>query len=242
MINQYNYESYLFLYQEGELDDAEHKEVERFLQEHPDIREEMDTYYDPTLVVTAEPPARKSTRITSLWRWAAAACVVLALGYGVYLALPQPTNNGSLIAEASPITPHFDTATPDTKEIPTAPTPVRVSAPSHSISASEPAPTISPLPALKERNMAYMVPAEISPFSQQDPAPGLSINTAPAQTTILVDDLARVIPGIKAERKPPVLNLAIRIKQTIDIKQQEIVDFVHNVFHTNDNQEIAEAN
>ena len=39
MINKYNYESYLFLYQEGELDDAERKEVERFLQEHPDIRE-----------------------------------------------------------------------------------------------------------------------------------------------------------------------------------------------------------
>ena len=56
MINQYNYESYLFLYQEGELDDAERKEVERFLQEHPDIREEMETYYDPSLVVTAEPP------------------------------------------------------------------------------------------------------------------------------------------------------------------------------------------
>lgn len=233
MINQYNYESYLFRYQEGELDDIERKEVERFLQEHPDIREEMDTYYDPTLVVTAEPPARKSARITHLWRWAAAACVALALGYGVFLTLPQPKENGTLIAETSPKAPHFDTAPTDTKEIPTTSTSVRVSASSHSIPASEPVPTISPLPALKERDLACLVPVELAPISQPDPAP--------TPSTILVDDLARVIPGVKAERKPPVLNLAMIIKQTIDIKQQEIVDFVHKVFHINDNQELAEA-
>ncbi len=242
MINTENYESYLFLYQEGELNSTERKEVEAFLVKHPVIREEMETYYDPTLVVTAEPPARKSTRITFLWRWAAAACVVLALGYGVYLALPQPTEDGTLIAETSATTPHLDTATPDTIEIPTIPIPVRMSAPSHSTPVSEPVPTIPPLPSLKERDIAYMAPVEPSPISQPDPVPGLSINTAPTQITILVDDLARVVPGIKTERKPLVLNLAMRIKQNIDIKQQEIVDFVHNVFHLNDNQDIAEAN
>ena len=105
MINQYNYESYLFLYQEGELDDAERKEVERFLQEHPDIREEMDTYYDPTLVVTAEPPARKTHRIVPLWRWAAAACIVFALGYGIWATTSTTigTGNESLVAENKPI-------------------------------------------------------------------------------------------------------------------------------------------
>ena len=105
MINQYNYESYLFLYQEGELDDAERKEVERFLQEHPDIREEMETYYDPTLVVTVEPPARKTHRIVPLWRWAAAACIVFALGYGIWATTSTTigTGNESLVAENKPI-------------------------------------------------------------------------------------------------------------------------------------------
>ncbi len=105
MINQYNYESYLFLYQEGELDDAERKEVERFLQEHPDIREEMETYYDPTLVVTAEPPTRKTRRIIPLWRWAAAACIVFALGYGIWTTTSTTigTGNESLVAENKPI-------------------------------------------------------------------------------------------------------------------------------------------
>lgn len=250
MINMDNYEGYLYLYQEGELDSATRTEVERFLLEHPDIREEMETYYDPTLVVTAEPPARKFTRTTPLWRWAAAACVVLALGYGIYLTLPQPTNNGSLIAETSPITPHIDTTTPDTKETPTISTPVQKNTLSHYTPASKPVPTISPLPALIERDIAYMVPVEVLPFSNPNPVPGLSINTVPelpintvpVQSTILVDNLARVIPDINAEKTPPVFNLATRIKQNIDIKQQELVDFVHNVFHTNDNQELAEAN
>ena len=76
MITLENYESYLFLYQEGELDSSTRTEVERFLLQHPDIREEMEQYYDPTLVVTAEPPVRQSRRVSPLWRWAAAACVV----------------------------------------------------------------------------------------------------------------------------------------------------------------------
>lgn len=105
MINMDNYEGYLYLYQEGELDSTTHTEVERFLQEHPDIREEMDTYYDPTLVVTAEPPARKTHRIVPLWRWAAAACIVFALGYGIWATTSTTigTGNESLVAENKPI-------------------------------------------------------------------------------------------------------------------------------------------
>ena len=105
MINMDNYEGYLYLYQEGELDSTTRTEVERFLLEHPDIREEMETYYDPTLVVTAEPPARKTRRIVPMWRWAAAACVVFALGYGIWSTTSTNigTGNESLVAENKPI-------------------------------------------------------------------------------------------------------------------------------------------
>lgn len=105
MINMDNYEGYLYLYQEGELDSTTRTEVERFLLEHPDIREEMETYYDPTLVVTAEPPARKTRRIVPLWRWAAAACIVFALGYGIWTTTSTTvgTGNESLVAENKPI-------------------------------------------------------------------------------------------------------------------------------------------
>lgn len=105
MINMDNYEGYLYLYQEGELDSTTRTEVERFLLEHPDIREEMETYYDPTLVVSAEPPARKTRRIVPLWRWAAAACIVFALGYGIWTTTSTTvgTDNESLVAENKPI-------------------------------------------------------------------------------------------------------------------------------------------
>ena len=105
MINMDNFEGYLYLYQEGELDSTTRTEVERFLLEHPDIREEMETYYDPTLVVTAEPPARKTRRIVPLWRWAAAACIVFALGYGIWTTTSTTigTGNESLVAENKPI-------------------------------------------------------------------------------------------------------------------------------------------
>ena len=105
MINMDNYEGYLYLYQEGELDKATRDEVELFLQQHPDIREEMETYYDPTLVVTAEPPAHKTRRIVPLWRWAAAACVVFALGYGIWTTTSTTvgTGNESLVSENRPI-------------------------------------------------------------------------------------------------------------------------------------------
>lgn len=105
MINMDNYEGYLYLYQEGELDSTTRTEVERFLLEHPDIREEMETYYDPTLVVTAEPPTRKTRRIVPLWRWAAAACIVFALGYGIWSTTSTTvgTGNESLVAENKPI-------------------------------------------------------------------------------------------------------------------------------------------
>ncbi len=105
MINIDNYEGYLYLYQEGELDKATRDEVELFLQQHPDIREEMETYYDPTFVVTAEPPAGKHHRIVPLWRWAAAACVVFALGYGLWATTSTTvgTGNESLVAVNNPI-------------------------------------------------------------------------------------------------------------------------------------------
>lgn len=118
MINIDNYEGYLYLYQEGELDSATRTEVERFLLEHPDIREEMETYYDPTFVVTAEPPVGKHHRIVPLWRWAAAACVVFALGYGLWATTSTTvgTGNESLVAVNNPIQIQPKTTAPATTD------------------------------------------------------------------------------------------------------------------------------
>ena len=251
MITLDNYESYLFLYQEGELDSATLVEVERFLLQHPDIREEMETYYDPTLIVTAEPPAQHKRHTLPLWRWAAAACIMLAIGYGAYLTISQPTENSTLVADATPViptsrnTPQSETPTPVTMQPPTIVQPTmtltRVKVTSYAKPTDEPDPTVSPLPALNDNTMSYMAPVEAIPFNE--PSIVASTQLAQINETIIVNDLAREIPGIKTERTPPVYNLAMRLKQNIDDQRQNFFYFVQSIFNSDQrNYEIAEAN
>ena len=251
MINTENYESYLFLYQEGELSKAERKEVEAFLSKHPDIREEMDNYYDPTLIVTAEPPAQHKRHTLPLWRWAAAACIVLAIGYGAFLTVSQPAENGALVAEATPTipvskkAPQPETNVPVTMQPPTVAQPTKTLAKGkvtpYTEATDEPVPTVSPLPALNDNTMEYIVPIEATPFN--DPNILASTQLAQINEIIIVNDLAREIPGIKAERTPPVYNLAMKIKQNIDIERQNFVCFVQSIFISDQRKnEIAEAN
>lgn len=251
MINTENYESYLFLYQEGELSSAERRDVEVFLSKHPDIREEMETYYDPSLVVTAEPPAQHKRHTLPLWRWAAAACIMLAIGYGAFLTISQPTENGTLVADAAPAiptsrnAPQSETPTSVTMQPPTVAqqtmTPTREKVTPYNNSTVEHVPSVSPLPALNDNTMEYMAPIEAIPFNE--PSIVASTQLAQINETIIVNNLAREIPGIKTERTPPVYNLAMRIKQNIDDQRQDFICFVQSIFISDQrNLEIAEAN
>ncbi len=53
MITNENYEGYLMRYADGELTPAETAAVEAFLDEHPELREELEEITSPTLRVTA---------------------------------------------------------------------------------------------------------------------------------------------------------------------------------------------
>lgn len=122
MINRDNYESYLFLYQEGELDSATRTEVERFLLQNPDIREEMEQYFDPTFVVTADKPSRQERHALPLWRWAAA--VLVAVGLGAYLLIHStPGMDNALVAETQPISHTHAEQTNDPFVTPSTPVP-----------------------------------------------------------------------------------------------------------------------
>ena len=237
MITLENYESYLFLYQEGELDSSTRTEVERFLLQHPDIREAMEQYYDPTFIVTAEPPTCKRHTVTSFWRWAAAACVVLALGYGAYLLLPNSTENGTLLAEVRP-TKMVNTKRPQ----PIAPIPhdtpslhhkTRHNAPAHTtippISADSAAPTntvIEPEPTI--------VHPEINPSPQTEKAkpttPEYILTDRLALEPILVDNLAVEVPN-SFPYPSSQTNLAGLLMAFSDRKKQELFDFLHREQH-----------
>lgn len=80
MIDINNYEGYLFLYQEGELDKEGRTQVEQFLAAHPDIKTEMAMYYDTNFVVTAEPQPTVRHIAKPVWGWAVAACLAVAVG------------------------------------------------------------------------------------------------------------------------------------------------------------------
>lgn len=104
MINQENYEGYLFRYQEDDLDAVTRAEVEEFLRRHPAIRQEMEQFYDPELVVTATKAAKRSLLGAPL-RWAAAACLVAGLGCGVHYLALRPDHTPAVAVQQAPVRP-----------------------------------------------------------------------------------------------------------------------------------------
>ncbi len=233
MINMDNYEGYLYLYQEGELDSTTRTEVERFLLEHPDIREEMETYYDPTLVVTAEPPARKTHRIVPLWRWAAAAFVVFALGYGIWATTSTSliTGNESLVAENKPVKQTIQTETPFTPKATqetTTPTPI------HRQRTLAPSATIISVPddvQIQETITEPTIPAieDIKPVYTEPTI----INCQLAEEIIPVDNLTEEIILVNNLAEVKTTN---SITETIinyaDNRKQQFIDYIKEEFIT----------
>lgn len=254
MINMENYEGYLFLYQEGELDSTTCAEVERFLLEHPDIREEMENYYDPTFVVTAEPSARKHHTTIALWRWAAAACVVLALGYGAYLALPKQMEGTGMVAQTASSTPNSvtplpedtplsDTVRPSTQIAKASiPTP-RKQTPLFELASVTQQALSTEMAEPKEcaEDTAQPVTSEV--LNPVHPIVVRSTQLAEVNEIIMVDDLAKVIPHAKPSDTPPITYLTLKIRRGIENRRLEFEEFVYNIFAPkSESYELAESN
>lgn len=111
MITMDNYEGWLMRYIDGELSDSEHAEVERFLQDHPEQREEMEELRK--LFVTAplatfagkEALLKKESLAWTPSRRASAAAVLLLLAGGVWLLQHNHSKEKSLIAKAEALEP-----------------------------------------------------------------------------------------------------------------------------------------
>lgn len=270
MINLDNYESYLFLYQEGELDSSTCLEVERFLLEHPDIREEMETYYDPSLVVTAEPPIQQKQHKSQFWRWVAAACVVLALGWGVYLILPSQSEEGVTVAKVS--TPEIqkpsqtietnnttiettNTATPiettNTVTVPATPSvtkPAAAQVPTAAKNTEKPIlqdnPTTDPNLMAANQPKSMEKAKAIQQVAQPLPHPTLveSQQLAQVNEIIIVDNLAEEIPTERQTQQPSVLmQLARNIRKNLDGTKQDIQDFLYRLASSQSSEELADA-
>lgn len=127
MITNENYEGYLMRYADGELSAAEATEVETFLDEHPELREELEEITAPSLRVTApvatmpdkERLLHKETSIVSIlrykkWMSIAAAIALFVIAAGVVRTLLQQSNRQPVIAHIDTIkTMAADTLLPD---------------------------------------------------------------------------------------------------------------------------------
>ncbi len=252
MITLENYESYLFLYQEGELDSSTCLEIERFLQQHPDIREEMETYYDPSLVVTAESPVRQQQRSSHLWRWTAAACVALALGWGAHLVLSSEPREGTTVAQVA--TPDLQMSTQDIETANTTiveTSPAAATAPAASQSderrlASPATPVLQAEASPEPRPLAAnRPPATEEPIAAQPlPRPAVveSQLLAEVNEIIMVDNLAEEIAAEEPVPQPSVLlQLARNIRKNLDGTKQNIQEFLHGLTASQREEVLADA-
>lgn len=115
-INEENYELYLFQYAEGMLSDKERREVEAFLDSHPDIREEF-ALYDPKLTVAGLPKMKYEGKAAlkhntfALWPVLRYAAAVLLLAAVVAFFLLR---NGESTKPDTPVVAENQSQIPDT--------------------------------------------------------------------------------------------------------------------------------
>ena len=159
-----NYEYYFYQYAEGQLTEAERIEVEAFLQQHPDLADEL-SLYDSGLKLEPAPVAfpdkesllRHNPVLIPIWRWAAVACVAALLLVGVW-QFTERTPQQPVVAEMSPMESPIKVATElcpqrSAEEINTSKSPVLKSVPPTNIKAKavvEPAPAVAQHETLSE--------------------------------------------------------------------------------------------
>lgn len=129
MITQENYEGWLMRYADDALNSAERAEVERFLEAHPNLREEMDEVASVrvTPVVAAMPGKERllHREPVAVWHRVAAAVALLLLSGGVWLLLDKPIDTPMQVARVevpvAPVLPaETETVAPEHNPQPTA--------------------------------------------------------------------------------------------------------------------------
>lgn len=106
MVNLENYEEYLILYADGELDEAAETVLMAFIAEHPELKGELAAYEaahlepDESLVFGAKEsllrpvPARKVIPLKSWWAYGAAAGLLVLLGVRLARFTDRPALSG----------------------------------------------------------------------------------------------------------------------------------------------------
>ena len=216
-----NYELYLFRYAEGLLTDDERREVDTFLDTHPDIREEF-ALYDPTFTVAGLPkmeyPDKAALKHNTLTLWPIlryAAAMLLLAGVATFFML----RNNSSAPDRQTIVAQNQTDT-------TAPQPLQdISQKNETPEQQLSAPT--PVRNTSQHSKTQQIANNTTPVSESDyknettqPSPLLAENTD--STTMQDNDSQNFIHYIEAPTKVVYTDQIITYSQYAPMEEPAI--------------------
>jgi hypothetical protein len=120
MVNMENYEEYMLLYADGELNAAEEKALLAFVEEYPQLKEELKLYAaakvmpDTTQVfegkeqLMKEAPAKRTIALDKRWLYTAAAACVAMMVFFIFKNNNNETTNEPVIVNNTPVTKPTD--------------------------------------------------------------------------------------------------------------------------------------
>ncbi len=120
MVNMENYEEYMLLYADGELNEAEEKALLAYVEEHPQLKEELKLYAaarimpDTTQVfkgkeqLMKKAPAKRTIALDKRWLYTAAAACVAMMVFFILRNNNNETTNEPVIVNNTPITKPTD--------------------------------------------------------------------------------------------------------------------------------------
>lgn len=209
MVNSENYEEYLVLHADGELDEAETAALMAFIAGHPELKAELDAYestrlvpdeslvFGPKASLLKEVPARKTISLKGWWAYGAAAGLLLVAGIGILRQTGQRTATGiSAMAAAT-----ADLHRPE-------PVPLPAVTPANAV-AQAPA-----TPIRKEEVKTTTVPSTVAPvtgdiqLAQLTPRPAQSIPQPAMAEAPSAPELIFASAAAPADREGDLLALA----------------------------------
>ena len=187
MVNMENYEEYMLLYADGELNAAEEKALLAFVEEYPQLKEELKLYAaakvmpDTTQVFEGKEqlmkmaPAKRTIALDKRWLYTAAAACVAMMVFFIFKNNNNETTNEPVIVNNTPVTKLTDQQSvqpADTEEF--------HSTPVDPISVKQ-APKQQPAMVAEHKNKKPVNSKQDQPFVTQQPNPVVVTNQKPQQ-------------------------------------------------------------
>lgn len=201
MVNMENYEEYMLLYADGELNEAEEKALLAFVEQHPQLKEELKLYavakvvpdttqvFEGKKILMKEVAAKRTIAFDKRWFYTAAAACVAMMVFFILKNNNNKTTNEPVIVNNTPVTKPTDQQSvqpADTEEF--------HSTPVDPISVKQ-APTPQPVLVAKNNTIKKQAESKQAPKAVQ-----------PSPVVVTVNPPARVVTPLEPQKhQEPVI-------------------------------------